>query len=84
MSEQAGGKCRGCGKQLEKHAAVSGARIEPQPGDLSICFGCGTLARYGAGLELVPVELDQVAELDAMDRARIRRLQDMCRVRRAS
>ena len=41
----ADGPCPACGKQLDADTPVSGGP-EPDPGDVSICVGCGAVLQY--------------------------------------
>lgn len=50
-------------------------KIEPKPGDISICFGCAAVNQYTAdmGLETCPSEV--LLQLDADEQESIRKLQ---------
>ena len=65
--------------RVPAHQCACGA--EPSPGDISICWHCGNIAAFGPDLRLVPVDL---ADVEPMERARIKRVQAEIIVRRPS
>lgn len=69
-----------CGAESDH---VTGAGTEPTAGSLSICIECGRLARFGADLVLVLVELEAI-DVDDLDRALLKRLQAIFRAGRPS
>lgn len=42
-------KCPKCGKTLNSATSVDDPNAIPKEGDLSVCFGCGTLLEYEEG-----------------------------------
>jgi hypothetical protein len=46
--------CSKCGAVLDAATGVLDKYFKPKPGDVSVCFSCGALARFGPTLELVP------------------------------
>lgn len=53
-------KCGQCGAE---HDGATGGDEAPKPGDVSVCIKCGTIATFGASLELVPMTPAQIEEL---------------------
>jgi hypothetical protein len=54
--------CTGCGDPLDETTGV-GHDKAPQPGDVSMCDLCGTLARFGPDLDRVPLTALEIFEL---------------------
>lgn len=38
--------CPACGKDLDLHESTTGRHDTPKPGDLSLCWGCGSVGVY--------------------------------------
>ena len=38
--------CQNCGKAFDLASCVTDPDHQPSPGDVSICWGCGTMTRY--------------------------------------
>lgn len=45
-------KCPVCGTILDGAICVTEEGAMPKPGDISVCYSCGTLLQYGKGLFL--------------------------------
>lgn len=41
-------------KKIDAHTSVEGDHVA-QEGDYSVCFGCGTISKFDAELNLVPL-----------------------------
>jgi len=57
--------CPSCGYHLERQTCISKgveAEKQPQPGDVSICFGCCQTLKYGPGLALEAIDLDSLPD----------------------
>lgn len=68
--------CPSCGKVLDAASAVfSKERIEPRPGDISICIGCAAANQFAEDLTLVSCRLEDVPGMNPEDIAKIRKLQ---------
>jgi len=65
-----------CGELLD--AATSAPNVgtsrdaRPDPGDLTVCFGCGRAYQFDAELRHVPLDVDALPE---EDRANVRKIQ---------
>lgn len=44
--------CPNCGRTQEVHSSANNDGAMPEPGDISICFGCTGIAMYGLDLQL--------------------------------
>ena len=75
-----GAHCPACGKLLDAATDPTGQGHRPDPGDLSVCYGCGVLLQYAGepgALTLTTIsdeQLDAYAAEDAKTVARLRRL----------
>lgn len=59
-----------CGQKLD---AASG-ECEVQPGDYTVCVYCGRVLRFGEGLKLEPVEIEELEEDHRKELEKVRRL----------
>jgi hypothetical protein len=60
MSEE---KCPKCNYTLTDSDCVSEHYAKPIPGDISICFNCGTINKFGESLEIVPMSQEEQREV---------------------
>jgi hypothetical protein len=77
--------CPSCGRSdLDgaTHAAASDHVVIPKPEDISICAYCGAINQFTEDMDLKACDIDKLSGLDAMDRARLRKLSEMCRTHR--
>lgn len=51
-----------------------GQTADPQPGDLTVCWGCGTWLAFTEDGTLCKVEQEEIAALDADTRALVRQV----------
>ena len=47
-----GHNCPGCGQRVTAHSSADGRAKAPQPGDISLCFSCGYIAKIGDDLTM--------------------------------
>ena len=76
--------CPSCGRaDLDgaTHASLSDHVVEPSPEDISICGYCGAINQFTEDLGLKACDLDKLSGLDAMEKARIRKLSNFCKSR---
>lgn len=80
--------CPTCGKMLDGAGMVgSGGRksekwdpiFAPKPGDVTVCVYCGTLAIFGAELQLTEMTETQFLELAPTERRMLRTIQALAR-----
>ena len=62
--------CPKCGQELDSMTAV-GHDCPPEPGDITVCIGCGTVLEYD-GTKLVAGSIDS---LDVAGKHTVRRVQ---------
>jgi hypothetical protein len=67
-------RCR-CGKQLW----LTEGRTDLKPGSFTFCAGCGDLLRFGVGLRLARVDAAEIEQMDPVNRAWIRKVQEAIR-----
>jgi hypothetical protein len=67
--------CPGCGKRWLKGET----ELLPEPGDVTICVGCGRVLRFRRGMFGYPLMLELLSERDerALRRAVRERLRDL-------
>ena len=65
-------ECPACGKRNDAATARDGSNIEPQVGDIAVCFSCGCINKYGFDMVLELVPADEIA-VDNMEPARAAR-----------
>jgi len=65
------GPCPTCGKKLDGLTNPVDDDLDQQPGDVSICFHCGTILVFNENLELVPCSDENLEELDEDSRVLI-------------
>ncbi len=66
--------CPSCGEELEASTYIRNAKIEPTPGDISICFTCGAVNQFTEDLKLKACDIDKLPGMPAMQKAEIRRV----------
>lgn len=59
-------ECRECGRKNNAVTSVEPGQIVPEPGSVSVCFGCGAITLFDENLKLRPPTAE---ELDALRRA---------------
>ncbi len=60
-------KCPACGRTNNRSSAVEGVDpTPPEPGDVSICIGCGSIGIYTADLGMRAPTMVEVSELMRM------------------
>jgi len=72
--------CPACGKVLEASTFTKGTKVEPKPGDLSICSTCGAVSQFAADMTFLPFDFEASDEMDVAQKVEIRR---MCAIVRA-
>lgn len=65
----------GCGKVLD--AATGKDGHAPEPGNVSICWGCGQVLQFTAELGLQAMTDDEIATLPAEARTLLRKMQSV-------
>lgn len=55
--------CTACGKLLDSAACVGEDDMVPNPGDFTVCIGCGHLMVFGEGMILRDPFDDELVEL---------------------
>ena len=55
-------KCPHCGKEADMATAVLNPQ-SPCPGDLTFCFGCSAVLKFGPSLELCEIPQDELNEI---------------------
>ena len=76
--------CPGCGRSDidgATHIAESNHIVTPKPGDLSICVYCGAINQFTEDMGLESCDLDKLTGLDAMEKAKLRKLSQLCKSR---
>lgn len=56
--------CRSCHRPLDGHTHAGEGKAVPAFGDLSICFYCGTVSKFGEDLSLIPLSSQELLELN--------------------
>lgn len=51
----------------------------PEPGDMSVCIGCGEVLQFDERLRLVPMKASQIAALLPDEAAELRKVQTVVR-----
>ncbi len=79
QNEKHASKCPSC-KNIMDAATASDfnehiPHIPPKPGDLSVCFYCGTLLRFSDPIHLRTLEKTELDELEETERAWLLRVQ---------
>lgn len=73
--------CPACNKPLDAAASISGEDVGPQPGDVTLCIGCGTFLEYGEDMRLMLLTDAHKDEISAEDLDRLEEIQTMIRTR---
>lgn len=60
-------RCPGCGYLMDAASDAEG-NARPVPGDISICFGCGTAVCFDDELRLAPLPADLVLDENTGER----------------
>lgn len=69
--------CLACGENLDAHENINGGAAVPQPGDVSLCWLCGSVAMYADGGQLrAPSEAELASILEDRE---VRRAIAACR-----
>lgn len=55
--------CPNCGKQLDGTTFIKRGDVMPRPGDLSICFYCGTILEFEEGFFVHEFTKDMIDSL---------------------
>lgn len=67
-----GSNCPECGRFLDAASGVIGgnqpAKCQPRVGDISICFCCGVLLKYGENLQLRRLTEEEIVALKSDER----------------
>jgi hypothetical protein len=63
-----GGTCPTCGKTLDGLTNPVDDDLDMHPGDISICFYCGTILVFNEELQLVPCTDEYLNDLDEAPR----------------
>lgn len=75
--------CPTCGKHVDGASNANHNDLRPEPGDLAVCVGCGTLNRFTPAWLLEAVPASDEAKLHPEDQATIGRIRDaLARMRR--
>ena len=53
--------CPACGYVFELASTVSGEEVKPQPGDVTICFGCADVLVFGPDMLTRAITADERA-----------------------
>jgi hypothetical protein len=73
-------RCPHCGYRMD---AVSQIGVErpprPEPGDLTVCFGCGEALQFGPRLAMQKITAAQLAALEPDEAAELQRMQVVVR-----
>ena len=56
--------CPSCGQDNDGHTRATGPAAEPSPGDVSLCFYCGTVGIFTEGGAIRLPDAAEAAELD--------------------
>lgn len=56
-------RCPHCGKRLNAAGTTDGADARPEPGDCTMCFGCGEWCVFADDLSLRKPSEDELVEL---------------------
>ncbi len=70
-------ECPVCHGYLDAAGPITNAKVQPKPGDYSLCINCGALLRFDPGMRLQVVPDDDLLELPKGDVERLRRVQEM-------
>jgi len=54
--------CPACGKILDAASAISGEKISPKVGDITICFGCATPLTFDENMDIVHIPAEDYAK----------------------
>jgi hypothetical protein len=71
-------RCPHCGHRLNACSTLGEDR-PPNPGDLSVCMGCGQVVRFGPKLKLQRVPASVIAALLPDERAELQEVLDKVR-----
>lgn len=81
-------RCPKCGDQHDRASnftdfdeAMGFDPQPPKPGDLNVCFNCGSLAAYTQELELVLLTEPELESLTPRQKARLKKMQKLIKGR---
>jgi hypothetical protein len=68
-------KLQCCGYEVDTASEITTSQpIKPKPGDFTICLRCGAWHRFKDDLSIRPFEAEDTLDLDAHQRAHMRRI----------
>jgi hypothetical protein len=67
-------QCPTCKKVLSAAAEIHGGNAQPKPGDLSVCFYCGSFIRFMPDMQLRLMTIEEIAEWDDNTRIAMMRM----------
>jgi hypothetical protein len=73
-------RCPHCGAKHDAASVLQQGEIpQPQPGDFSVCFGCGEVLTYDRRLRLQRVAASTLAAMEPEEAANLRETQEAVR-----
>jgi hypothetical protein len=60
-------ECPGCGIDNDATTHIQGEDVQPQEGDLSVCFSCGVITQFNKDMISEPVTTEFLQELKESD-----------------
>lgn len=76
-----GGKCVGCGTNLDGASNADNAERGPQPGDPTVCAYCGTIMEFDENLDFRKMTEDEIDALPPTMRVPLREARKRARRR---
>lgn len=76
--------CTNCGAKLDAVSATDGSDYAPEPGSLSICAYCGTIAIFEDNMSLRPMTSKEIDELSNDVQSEIIRISNLIKRKRMS